>query len=290
MRYLERYVAFFSFRASLLLFLACIMVMAIYSFVEWFYDYTISLQSIDFILITFLIWNLDNIKAIWTTTSFISLTIVKYSIAYFTIGPHGSTISFVLNSLYVIGMQITLTIIMYTIKQKFMLASLNASVDPLTQVFNRASFFDLTFRELTRSRRTKLPVALCYLDCDYFKDLNDQYGHDIGDNALVSVSNLIKSSIREYDIPARVGGDEFVIFFPDTNKNNIHDIVDRIQINYEKQFKSKSWHLTLSMGIACFTYTNEYSINDMIKLADKLMYKAKKRKGNNRNSIIIEEY
>jgi len=92
-----------------------------------------------------------------------------------------------------------------------------SSRDPLTGALNRRSFFDLAEYEINRSHRYELPFTVAYIDLDNFKSINDQFGHRVGDQLLITVVSTFRSNIRSTDILARFGGDEFVILLPETS-------------------------------------------------------------------------
>jgi diguanylate cyclase (GGDEF)-like protein/PAS domain S-box-containing protein len=160
--------------------------------------------------------------------------------------------------------------------------------DDLTGLLNRRALIERLEEEVRRTKRYKSQLALIICDIDYFKDINDTYGHDIGDRVLQVVSNLIKDSLRNTDIIGRYGGDEFLLILPETSMEGAKEIAERVRLNvkdFELQMSgNKSVKTTLSLGVAEFDADKE-DIDGLIKRADNALYMAK-GKGRNRVYII----
>lgn len=153
-----------------------------------------------------------------------------------------------------------------------------ATTDDLTRLYN-FRFLDQTLDiEIKRCQRYGSCISLIFLDMDHFKLVNDQYGHLMGSQVLVEVSHILRKSLREVDIIARYGGDEFVVVLPETNVETSSRIAHRVRnaIRTHEFLKREglSIHLSASFGIAGFP---EHAKNktDLIRLADQAMYKAK---------------
>ncbi len=156
-----------------------------------------------------------------------------------------------------------------------------ARTDQLTGVANRREFFELLQKEIERSERYKHPVTTSYIDIDAFKDVNDRFGHVIGDKLLCSVVNRAKRHLRKTDIIARLGGDEFVILFPETDQNTAQIAVPKLQKILLDEMVRNHWSVTFSIGVlTCLKATS--STDELIKRADNLMYSVKK---NGKNAI-----
>lgn len=167
------------------------------------------------------------------------------------------------------------------VKKEIELEKKLSRLDALTGLDNRMSFMDKAKKEKNRSFRFKRPFTIVYIDIDNFKQLNDTFGHSKGDILLQDLGNAIGENIRIYDIAARLGGDEFIIFSPETNKEQAQESVNRIKTCVEKILCRHLSCLTLSMGVV--TVTNPaYSVEEIIKIADVLMYSVKK---NSKNGI-----
>lgn len=151
--------------------------------------------------------------------------------------------------------------------------------DFLTGLRTRASFMSNALIELHRSVRSETPLSLLMLDIDCFKVINDSYGHQTGDVALKIIAELIISTLRDFDVAGRIGGDEFVILLPQTNQYEALEVAERIRALIENakiplQISVPPLQLTVSIGLSCLS-SNEDSFEDLISLADQAMYKAK---------------
>ena len=150
--------------------------------------------------------------------------------------------------------------------------------DELTGLFNRRRFFVLTEQYLKVAIRTKKRSLLLYIDMDELKWINDHYGHNEGDRALIDLSNILKKTFRESDIIARIGGDEFVALLESTVEND-EILITRLSENIKDHNAKQTRHykLSVSVGVAQFDPENPISIDDLLSEADALMY-AQKRK------------
>jgi len=162
-----------------------------------------------------------------------------------------------------------------------------ASTDALTGLHNRGWLDDAFDREIQRSERDELPLALIMIDVDDFKNYNDDFGHLAGDQVLITVANAIRSPLRPNDLVARFGGEEFAVLLPETSVKNAKIIAERLRKRVSKADTGKldSRQLpavTISLGVA--GRQPGYSLDMMIAAADVAMYHAK-RNGKNRVEI-----
>ncbi len=156
--------------------------------------------------------------------------------------------------------------------------------DYLTQAPNRKYFLEKIEYEQLRYKRTATPFILAYGDIDDFKIINDTYGHETGDYILISLTNLIKNTIRNIDFFCRWGGEEFLIFLAESDLKIGKVIVERIlkEIrNFEFNYNSRIISITMTFGLA--VYERDQHINQIIDLADKKLYWGKK---NNKNQVV----
>lgn len=174
---------------------------------------------------------------------------------------------------------------------KHMLAELKhlATIDPLTNVFNRRHFFTIAQTEIIRAQRYGRPLSIMMLDIDFFKSVNDSVGHVLGDIVLKQVSQIIGNNIRVPDVLARYGGEEFIILLPETDSDSASVIGNRIRRNVERfpflEDLKAALKLSISIGIACTDDSDpgEYDLDKLIQHADNALYAAK---DNGRNQVI----
>jgi diguanylate cyclase (GGDEF)-like protein len=154
--------------------------------------------------------------------------------------------------------------------------------DELTGLHNRRGFTILAEHELKLAHREKRSMLLLFGDVDDLKAINDNLGHAHGDLALKEISAILKETFREADIPARIGGDEFVVLAVDAPKETTNILINRIQASLEKrnQQRDQPYQLTLSIGIAPYDPETHCTVSELIAQADGLMYQQKQaRKG-----------
>jgi diguanylate cyclase (GGDEF)-like protein/PAS domain S-box-containing protein len=159
-----------------------------------------------------------------------------------------------------------------------------AHYDPLTGAYNRGYGLELLQRQLKLSKRDKSPLLLAYNDLDNLKEVNDEFGHEEGDRAMVQVAKLFKSVLREVDIITRMGGDEFLLIFLDSSLNEIPIIRKRLnkELTRLNQISKKSYEIEFSTGFSNYDPANPRSMDELIRIADQNMYKEKKRKNKER--------
>ncbi|MCB0101869.1 MAG: diguanylate cyclase [Anaerolineales bacterium] len=158
-----------------------------------------------------------------------------------------------------------------------------ATQDSLTHAYNRRHFYTLAEVEIQRSLRSQLPFSVILVDIDHFKDVNDKYGHKAGDQALVHFTKVCIQNLRQVDIFARFGGEEFVIVLPETamdqakvTAERIRKIVESAALNIDDQ----QLKITASFGVSTFK-SEEDTLEHLLQKADKALYAAK-NKGRNR--------
>lgn len=153
-----------------------------------------------------------------------------------------------------------------------------ALTDDLTKLFNTRYLNRTIDMEIQRSNRHHSSISLIFIDIDYFKDVNDQYGHLVGSKMLVEMGQLILKNLRSIDIVARYGGDEFVVVLPQTTAKSAIQIAERIRTSVEQNVFLKkegySLKVTASFGIASYP-ENAKSKEELLRLADEAMYKVK---------------
>ncbi|MFW5447075.1 MAG: EAL domain-containing protein, partial [Methylophagaceae bacterium] len=157
------------------------------------------------------------------------------------------------------------------------LALKQAYYDTLTSLPNRTMFHDRLGQEIRKSNRSNKPLALFFLDLDKFKDVNDTFGHPVGDKLLIEAAKRITDCVRDTDTVARLGGDEFTVILPDLD--DIHGIertASKIIKSLSQQFQLDNNIIYISASIGITLYPNDASnVNDLLKNADQAMYFAK---------------
>ena len=156
-----------------------------------------------------------------------------------------------------------------------------ATTDALTHIHNRYSIMKVLAREISRANRHNTSLSLLMYDIDYFKIVNDNHGHDIGDKVLVSLSELISKNIRDIDYVGRYGGEEFMVIMPDTSLQDASIYGERLREAVEVYHFTSVGKVTISIGIAQLKQ-NE-NIDTLFKRVDELLY-ISKSKGRNRVS------
>ncbi len=159
-----------------------------------------------------------------------------------------------------------------TAKQESLALKTLAYIDFLTQIYNRQMFDRLYLKELEKQKRHGEALSLIMLDIDYFKALNDTYGHDIGDKVLITLSKLISKNLRAYDIFARWGGEEFMILLLRTDKETAYDKAEELRKIIEEH-NNQIPRITVSFGVTELTDYDK-DLSAFVRV-DKALYKAK---------------
>lgn len=155
--------------------------------------------------------------------------------------------------------------------------------DNLTGLYNRRGFLTLVEQQLKmehREHREKIGIYFLFADMDNLKEINDTYGHQEGDRALVEMAVILKNTFRESDIIARIGGDEFVAVPVGTTGETVNIITDRINRNIElnNAEKARQYRISFSFGLVYYSSDSPVSIDELLSQGDKLMYEQKIRK------------
>ncbi len=158
--------------------------------------------------------------------------------------------------------------------------------DPLTELFNRRHFDNALGTEISYALRHREAFGLLMIDLDYFKDINDTYGHSAGDKVLQQVATVIVKSVRQSDIVCRVGGEEFAVIFLNVTDNEMRIVAESLRSKIEQteiMFQGKKLAVTASIGVSIFRGSSEesYSQDQLYKDADTAMYYSKNH-GRNR--------
>ncbi|MDH3343547.1 MAG: sensor domain-containing diguanylate cyclase, partial [Gammaproteobacteria bacterium] len=163
--------------------------------------------------------------------------------------------------------------------------SIDATTDPLSALSNRRFFLDNAMLAFNRAIELNQPMSLMMIDIDRFKGINDNFGHDSGDKAIVACANILMAHTSETDIVSRYGGEEFVILMADSNLGDALLRAEGIRTDIEQNpvcsFDDKNIFLTVSIGVTQIDPQEDHSIDDTLKRADKALYAAKDKGRNN---------
>jgi two-component system, cell cycle response regulator len=160
--------------------------------------------------------------------------------------------------------------------------------DGLTKLHNHRHFQDELTRAFEESQRYQRPLSLAMIDLDFFKKVNDTYGHAVGDEVLKAAASLFRQSVRSTDLVARYGGEEFAVMMPETELQDAMTFAEKIRSLMEStpmETQAGIVHVTVSIGLASVPQTRTHTAKELIVSADKALYRAKK---NGRNQVEAE--
>jgi len=158
-----------------------------------------------------------------------------------------------------------------------------ATTDPLTGVYNRLKFDEEMLKEIARAQRYAVPLALTLYDVDHFKEVNDVYGHQTGDRVLTGLSAIVARGIRQSDLLARWGGEEFVILLPGTDAVRAGIVADKLRETISQTSFDEAGTITCSFGVA--NYVEGDTAATLVARADNALYRAKM---NGRNRVELD--
>lgn len=152
-----------------------------------------------------------------------------------------------------------------------------AYLDELTMIPNRRSFYSSFKKLLASIQRHERSAIAAVVDIDHFKEINDTYGHDVGDMVLRTVSNIFVENLREEDVVGRIGGEEFGFLFPDTNEEGAKIVLDRLRlaVRNHRFFVYENFYLNVTISGGFSKIHPDQTIEEVIKCADIALYKAK---------------
>jgi len=153
----------------------------------------------------------------------------------------------------------------------------HATLDPLTSAFNRRHFLQLVDREWSRAKRYNMDCAMLLMDVDHFKRVNDTHGHLCGDRLLREIARVSGETLRQADVLARFGGEEFAVFLPHTDPLGALDVAERIRERVEQldfRWEERDVPVSVSLGVASLQYEH-LTLDHLIHDADEALYSAK---------------
>jgi len=163
-----------------------------------------------------------------------------------------------------------------------------ASTDPMTKLYNRRYFTEISEHIFDLSHREEKNLSVIMLDIDKFKNINDTYGHKVGDEVIIDLANILKTVQRKSDINCRFGGEEFVILLPNTSLEGATVVAQKIRETIENSVikieAQKDIKYTASLGVSKVDIQNDRNVEKAIQRADKALYEAK---NSGRNKVCI---
>jgi diguanylate cyclase (GGDEF)-like protein len=162
-----------------------------------------------------------------------------------------------------------------------------ARTDFVSGAYNARFFYELLQMEIDRIRRQPHPFTVVYIDLDNFKQVNDLFGHKVGDSVLRYVTEVLRASLRKTDFVARLGGDEFALLLPSTRQADAEVVLTKVRAALEEAMRERSFPVTFSMGVVTCV-TPPHAVEQLINLADQLMYGVKNSTKNGIRFMTLE--
>jgi len=188
------------------------------------------------------------------------------------------------NAVSTFGVFVTICILVDKVYRMWLKESEQSRSDYLTGLSNSRDFMEKLEYEISRAQREHEPFSLGYVDLDNFKEINDRYGHKKGDELLQSVAKCFTSDLRKTDLIARMGGDEFCIYFPATGHEAVQVVMNKVRQGLLETMKQQNWPTTFSMGVVTCLEPPR-NADEIVLYADKIMYIAK-NSGKNRINFV----
>jgi diguanylate cyclase (GGDEF)-like protein len=155
-----------------------------------------------------------------------------------------------------------------------------AIIDDMTGLYNRRGFFTLAEQQIKLASRLNHAILLVFMDMDKLKQINDEFGHQQGDLALIDVARLLRQSFRNSDIIARIGGDEFVVLAMNANGSDATVLINRLRKKTSEMNNSGAnpYHISLSVGTSAWMPGGPIDLDDLLTRADSQMYQNKRKR------------
>ncbi|OQS46248.1 GGDEF domain-containing protein [Chromobacterium violaceum] len=193
-------------------------------------------------------------------------------------------------ALFWLGYSFSLCVLLISYEQLLLQVRQQAQQDGLTQLYNHRTFHEQAAAMFARAQRAGDALALLLIDLDHFKEVNDRYGHQAGDEVLRQLADCLRAESRQGDLLGRHGGEEFVVMLPQASRVEAGNVADRLRqaiINLEPKVGELRLPISASIGVACLRPPEHDSLASLFLEADLLLYQAK-RKGRNRVEIARE--
>ena len=164
--------------------------------------------------------------------------------------------------------------------------TIEATTDVLSGLYNRRYFYDISKKYYNTAKRYNQNLSILMIDIDKFKDINDTYGHDVGDNFIEASGQILTKISRSSDVVARYGGEEFIVLLAETGVDKAVELAERIRVDIEHNNitldSGEVVHITVSIGVTELNNLNDKDIEETIKRCDQALYEAK---NNGRNMV-----
>jgi diguanylate cyclase (GGDEF)-like protein len=174
------------------------------------------------------------------------------------------------------GLFLSSALLLNALRQSLRYQQHLARTDGLTGLYNRRAFEDRFEHDLLLAQRRKSTLTVVYVDVDDFKAVNDTLGHAGGDRVLLEIGRVLKTSVRETDSAARIGGDEFALVFPDTDAAAAHQVISKLTHELREALGTNGLRVTCSIGVVTLL-GSATSREQAVAAADKVMYQVKRK-------------
>jgi diguanylate cyclase (GGDEF)-like protein len=205
----------------------------------------------------------------------------------FTQSGHSQPFVIIWNMIFLFAYFFIISKILVRLKNQLEAEKILATTDPLTGAMNSRFFYEIVSAEIKRHARYLSPFTIVYFDIDDFKQVNDAYGHSVGDSLLKLTVKTLNDNLRATDSIARLGGDEFSILLPETGFEQSASILEKISSVLLNASQSENYYVTFSIGATTVTKNATVTVDEVIRLSDELMYWVK---NNGKNGISHREY
>jgi diguanylate cyclase (GGDEF)-like protein len=215
----------------------------------------------------------------------IFVVLIWLSVDYYT-GRFFFSIAYLWNFVSRLTFLLAVVLLLTLLKQALRRERELSRIDYLTQCLNSRAFYEFIELEMNRSARYEHLLTIVYIDIDNFKFINDTTGHLMGDKLLRTIVDVIKKNLRQSDLIARMGGDEFAILLPETNQEAARTTITKIRNRLANSARENNWPVTFSIGVVTCIQMPP-TVDKLIELGDQLMYTVK---NNGKDGVNYKEY